>query len=714
MATDADPARSWKLAACAVRAGAPLPESLDRCERQWTRAAASAIEPFEGSFSVRPPSGWNGVDPVELALFAEVGPSASAPSVSFRRRVSLSILRNRAGYVRVFLPVRCGQSSTDCTRTALAQCTVAAACDERAMTCGDEGQCVAPELEVIERPADAATDALAQRDASTRDSAGIDGSDGSDGSTAPTDTGVIVDAPATPVQLVWPVTEASVASTNVEFRWNAVIPSGAVVLCRDRACAGTVHSIPVSNSDRARSVGALPSGRLFWRVNPTGSSSFAPSVAWPITIVATGCVEPPAFDTDSDGLGDVMASAHQATVNGMTNVGTTRFWHGRAPAPTAMPSITGNASGMDSHYGESLAFADVDGNGWVDAITSEPGAFMGMGVLHVRLSTADRMMPMSRDYVLGGATGSRRGATIAALGDIDGDGWQEVAAADALAGSESVRVLTLRAMGTTARFTITGPNTGVGAAIASHCDLDGDGVQELVVGAPRFDSMGGAVRIYRGADAVFTGSSWTWPEAVTLRCAGANDLCGTSLSCGDINGDGRHDLAIGAPGTVFGSAFVLLSTSSTQIAFAAPMRLDGVQTLDRFGTSVALGRDADGDGYCDMVVGAQNALSMTASNAGTVSFYPGTPNGPNRGRAQVFSASMMGEQFGHAVALLRDTNGDGRADILVGADLAGAAVARVGRMSLYTVSATGQINMPAILSASGTTANDTFGGVLMR
>jgi hypothetical protein len=226
--------------------------------------------------------------------------------------------------------------------------------------------------------------------------------------------------------------------------------------------------------------------------------------------------------------------------------------------------------------------------------------------------------------------------------------------------------------------------------------------------------MGGAVKIHRGANAVTSGAAWTWPEALTVRCVGANDLCGTSVACGDIDGDGRHDLVVGAPGTIFGSAVVLRSTSTTGIAFAAPIRLDGVQTNDRFGTSVAMGRDANGDGFCDLVVGSQNANVSGMINAGSATYYPGSATGPNRMLARTFSGNVAGEQFGHAVALLRDSNGDDRADILVGADLASPTAMNQGRIALYSITAMGAVVTPPLLSSNGAMAGDTFGGVLMR
>lgn len=722
VATDADPARAWTLSACAVRAGQALVDDPARCERRWSVAAGAEAAPFEGSFSVRPPSEWNGSDAIDLALFASAGPSAQSPSVSFRRRVRFSFVRGRPGFVRVFLPVQCGQSSADCARTPAAECTVARACEERGQTCGDDGACVAPELTVIERPVDASTDALSVRDVVARDTSVMDAvmvSDASDASDA-SDVSAAQDAgdaaPVLAARLVYPQPEATVLSSAVEFRWSEMLANGAVEICADRACSMVVQSFATSGRDRGRPSSALAGGRYFWRVAPRmGASSWSTSAVWAVYVRTSGCIAPPAYDVDSDGLGDVLAAAHQATYMGMANAGMSRFWYGNSPLLGSAFSRESYAGSADAHHGESLSFGDVDGDGFVDSVVSVPGVFMGAGQLSIHRGSATRGAMGSGGPVFAPATTARRGATIAVLGDIDGDGALEVAVASGTTGMESVQLFTIPTVNSSLQRWASGtPGTGFGAALASHCDLDGDTVPELVIGAPQWDAMGGAVLIYRGASMGIGPRSWTVTPTLTLRCAGANDRCGSSVSCGDIDGDGRHDLAVGAPGTIFGSAFVFRSTSTTSIAFSAATRIDGVQTNDRFGTSVSMGRDADGDGFCDLVVGAQNAVWMGMINAGSVSYFPGSTNGANRARAQVFSGAVANEQFGHAVSLLSDVNGDGRADILVGADTASASSARAGRIALYSVGTSGQVLAMPLLTSNGAMANDTFGGSIIR
>jgi hypothetical protein len=153
----------------------------------------------------------------------------------------------------------------------------------------------------------------------------------------------------------------------------------------------------------------------------------------------------------------------------------------------------------------------------------------------------------------------------------------------------------------------------------------------------------------------------------TLVGAAANDLYGfVADETGDITGDGRPDFIVGAPfhdtaGNDSGRAYVYSGATAAQL-FA----FDGPSVGNAFGWSVAAAGDVDGDGTGDLVVGGPGIFLAGGSSQGTgvARVYSGasgavlhTLNGP-----------AVGSRFGSAVAGIGDVNGDGRADILVGAE----------------------------------------------
>ncbi len=174
----------------------------------------------------------------------------------------------------------------------------------------------------------------------------------------------------------------------------------------------------------------------------------------------------------------------------------------------------------------------------------------------------------------------------------------------------------------------------LGAAVAVG-DLNGDGIGDLVIGAPGADANGvdsGAVYIIYGTSSaitnsgtidlsLLTGSSGTLSGATVVRIAGsaANAAFGTDVAVGDFNGDGRADIAVGADGT--GDAYIIYGRSSANMALVnvgTPaagnvVLIDGpAPTGTGYHLSLAAGA-VNGDTFADLVIGA------TAQNAdGTV------------------------------------------------------------------------------------------------
>ncbi len=142
-------------------------------------------------------------------------------------------------------------------------------------------------------------------------------------------------------------------------------------------------------------------------------------------------------------------------------------------------------------------------------------------------------------------------------------------------------------------------------------------------------------------------------------------------SAGDVNGDGFGDLVVGAhrasPGgrAEAGTVSVFLGSPSG-LGPTPALVLQGEAAGDWFGYSVAGAGDVNGDGFADVIVGAYLA-DLGSAAAGAASVFHGSASGVGPVAARVYSGAAGGDWFGYSVAGAGDVNGDGFADVIVGA-----------------------------------------------
>ena len=329
------------------------------------------------------------------------------------------------------------------------------------------------------------------------------------------------------------------------------------------------------------------------------------------------------------------------------------------------------------------------------------------------------------DSVARGSGGAEYGASIAG-GDFDGDGFADLAVGSRGAGLVEVLYGTRDGLADPRRDTLRGDGDGdrYGAALAAG-DLDADGRDELVIGAPGRGDSGGRLEIHAGTaeglgnvstidppddaaagfgsrarlgdvngdgslDIVEAGSGPSEEEHTTFcpgsatgpsACESVAAEGGSALAVGDVDGDGLADVVLGDPGEDpkldAGEIRILKGgpdgpgTEPVTITQETPGVPGNDQLGDEFGATVAIGR-LDADRYADIVVAAPGEENETGSVpvTGRVTVIRGGPDGHARKghRAYVHPDADAGALFGRAVTVL-DTDGDDTQELVVAAIL---------------------------------------------
>jgi len=199
------------------------------------------------------------------------------------------------------------------------------------------------------------------------------------------------------------------------------------------------------------------------------------------------------------------------------------------------------------------------------------------------------------------------------------------------------------------------------------------------VGAPGVDLPAGVVFWHafgRAGGLTGTTSTPTWQFNVGARSAPVNTSWGTTL---DLNGDGYADVVVG--GDQVSRAYIYMGSAAGITSAQQPIKLTG-PAGSRFGFAVASAGDVNGDGYCDLIVGAFSDLSQV----GSVYVYLGSASGISASSQPIMLPGPDGQSsnFGETVASAGDLNGDGYADVLVGAlGVGGGVPLGTGRAHIY-------------------------------
>ena len=258
-------------------------------------------------------------------------------------------------------------------------------------------------------------------------------------------------------------------------------------------------------------------------------------------------------DMDGDGNDDLLVGSGYNSV-GASFGGMAAVYYGPLSGDyEGEPSERVEGAGSSDYLGTSVASADANGDGTPDAVVGALGAdevYIVYGPVTTSVSSSDA------DVLLSGSSSDYTGRTLASVGDLDGDGYDEVYASSPYYSSYSGYAWILNGPVTADKtlasdydVRLVGPSNGYGGYSLTACDINGDGDPDIAAGAPGTGTWKGKIYLMLGPVSAGSYVMASTADGI-LAGEGTYEYLGhyDGLGCGDTDGDGNDDLVVGAYG----------------------------------------------------------------------------------------------------------------------------------------------------------------------
>lgn len=427
-----------------------------------------------------------------------------------------------------------------------------------------------------------------------------------------------------------------------------------------------------------------------------------------------------AGDVNGDGYSDMLAGAHQFD-NGQSNEGVGVLILGASSGLGAVTFLECNQANAMMGFAVTGA-GDVDGDGFSDVMAGARLYSNGQaleGAAFVFKGSANGVITANPTIIEGGQIDARLGHALSSAGDVNGDGFGDIALGayqyDKGSNNEGVVMIYFGSpnqINTIPDQILEGDQVEAqfGISVACAGDVNADGYADLIVGARYFDkgqNNEGAAFIYQGSrDGLI-------PAVSVVESDQGDAWLGSAVApAGDVNGDGFSDVLVGSYAFDHGqkdegSVFVWYG-GGRSIKESVFTNLEMNLPEGQFGWSVASVGDVNGDGFGDIIVAANNYDNGQAYEGAAFVFH-GSAQGLSTVPNTTLESNQQNASLG-SVASAGDVDGDGFDDVIIGVPLYDNGLPNEGKVSIFYGSklGLGQGNL-AETSLLGTQEDAKFG-----